>query len=78
MYLRLGWVIGTVGLKNALLIIVISNIITLFTCFSVASIATNMRIGAGGAYAIISKSLGSKIISSESIVIEIGLFASIF
>ena len=61
MYLRLGWVVGSVGLRNALVIIAIGNLITLFTCLSVASIATNMRIGAGGAYSIISKSLGLEV-----------------
>ena len=61
MYLRLGWVVGNVGLKNALIIISIANLITLFTCLSVSSIATNMRIGAGGAYSIISKSLGLEV-----------------
>ena len=61
MYLRLGWVVGSVGLRNALIIVSISNIITLFTCLSVASIATNMRIGAGGAYSIIAKSLGLEV-----------------
>ncbi|MFH1791873.1 MAG: amino acid permease [Candidatus Omnitrophota bacterium] len=61
MYLRLGWVVGSVGLMNALAIIVMANLITLFTCLSVASIATNMRIGTGGAYSIISKSLGLEI-----------------
>lgn len=61
MYLRLGWVVGNVGLRNALIIVTISNLITLFTCLSVASITTNMRIGAGGAYSIISKSLGLEV-----------------
>ncbi|MFH1995824.1 MAG: amino acid permease [Candidatus Omnitrophota bacterium] len=61
MYLRLGWVVGSVGLGSALIIILISNMITIFTCLSVSSIATNMRIGAGGAYAIISRSLGLEI-----------------
>ncbi len=61
MYLRLGWVVGSVGLRNALIIIFLSNVITVFTCLSVASIATNMRIGTGGAYSIISKSLGLEI-----------------
>jgi len=61
MYLRLGWVVGNVGLYNALLIITIANLITIFTCLSVSSIATNMRIGTGGAYSIISKSLGLEV-----------------
>nr|MBU1327887.1 amino acid permease [Candidatus Omnitrophota bacterium] len=61
MYLRLGWVVGQVGLAGALAIIVISNLITLCTGLSIASITTNIRIGAGGAYSIISKSLGLEI-----------------
>ncbi len=58
MYLRLGWVVGQVGLAGALTIIIISNLITLCTGLSVSSITTNIRIGTGGAYSIISKSLG--------------------
>ncbi|MCK5706572.1 MAG: amino acid permease [Candidatus Aureabacteria bacterium] len=61
MYLRLGWVVGQTGLKGALLIIILSNVITLLTGLSISSIATNMRLGAGGAYTIISKSLGYQI-----------------
>jgi len=34
---------------------------TLFTSFSISSLTTNTRIGAGGAYSIISKSLGYEI-----------------
>ncbi len=58
MYLRLGWVVGTVGLAGTLIIIVLSNLITLSTTLSMSSVVTNIRIGAGGAYSIISKSLG--------------------
>jgi len=61
MYLRLGWVVGQVGLAGALTIVIISNLITLCTGLSVASITTNIRIGTGGAYSIISKSLGLEV-----------------
>lgn len=61
MYLRLGWVVGQAGLGGALLIIVISNLITICTGLSIASITTNMRVGVGGAYSIISKSLGLEV-----------------
>ncbi|MBU1999343.1 MAG: amino acid permease [Candidatus Omnitrophota bacterium] len=61
MYLRLGWVVGQVGLAGALTIIIISYLITFFTGLSVASITTNIRIGTGGAYSIISKSLGLEV-----------------
>ncbi len=58
MYLRLGWVVGNAGLLGAILIIVLAKIITIATGLSMSSITTNIKIGAGGAYSIISKSLG--------------------
>jgi len=58
MYLRLGWVVGQVGLIGAITIIVLANLITLASALSMSSIISNIRIGAGGAYSIITKSLG--------------------
>ncbi len=58
MYLREGWVVGNAGLLGALGIIGLACIITLFTALSMSSITTNIRIGAGGAFSIIAKSLG--------------------
>ncbi len=58
MYLRLGWVVGNAGLLGAIIIIVLAKIITIATGLSMSSITTNIKIGAGGAYSIISKSLG--------------------
>ena len=59
MYLRLGWVTGQAGLGGALLVIVLSHLISLATGLSVASISTNRTVGAGGAYFMISRSLGA-------------------
>ena len=61
MYLRLGWVVGNAGLIGAWIIITVSFLITLSTALSMSSITTNIRIGAGGAYAIISQSLGLEV-----------------
>ena len=61
MYLRLGWVTGNAGLLGALLIIFLAHLITFTTGLSVSSVATNTRVGAGGAFAIISQSLGIEI-----------------
>ncbi len=58
MYLRLGWVVGNAGFLGAVAIILLAKSITIFTGLSMSSITTNIRIGAGGAYSIISKSLG--------------------
>lgn len=59
MYLRFGWVVGNAGLTGALLIVVVSHLITASTGLSISSIATNRTVGAGGAYFIISRSLGA-------------------
>jgi amino acid transporter len=58
LFLRSGWVVGNVGLIPSLLIVVIANAISFATALSVSAIATNMHVGAGGAYYIISRSLG--------------------
>jgi len=61
MYLRFGWVVGQVGLLKTLVIVAIANLITLATSLSLSSIATNTRVGGGGAYFMISRSLGLEI-----------------
>lgn len=61
MYLRMGWVVGNAGLLGTWLIIILAFGITLCTALSMSSITTNIRIGAGGAYAIISQALGLEV-----------------
>ena len=58
MYLRFGWVLGHVGLWGTLLIVTISTFITFLTGLSIAAIATDQVVKAGGAYYMISRSLG--------------------
>jgi len=58
MYLRFGWVVGQVGLVGTLVIVTLSTSITFVTGLSVAAIATDQRVRAGGAYYMISRSLG--------------------
>ncbi len=61
MYLRLGWVVGHVGLEQTLLIVVLAHVITMITTLSFSAVATNTRVGVGGAYYIISRSLGREL-----------------
>jgi amino acid transporter len=61
MYIRFPWVVGNAGIIGALAIVLTSVAITLSTALSLSSITTNVRIGAGGAFSIISKSLGLEI-----------------
>lgn len=61
MYLRFGWVVGNVGLLGSLLIVTLSTSITFLTSLSIASVATNAPVKGGGAYYLISRSLGIEI-----------------
>ena len=58
MYLRFGWVVGNVGLPITLLIVLVSSSITFITGLSASAISTNMNVGVGGEYFMISRSLG--------------------
>lgn len=61
MYLRFGWLVGHLGLGKVLPIVLLANAITLVTTLSFSAVASNARIGAGGAYYVISRSLGIEI-----------------
>jgi solute carrier family 12 sodium/potassium/chloride transporter 2 len=67
MFLRLGWVVGHAGLIGAIAVIVIATAITTFTALSMSTITTNIRIGSGGAFSIISQSLGLEVGGSVGI-----------
>lgn len=58
MYLRFGWMLGNVGLTTSLLIVTGGSLITMLTGLSISALATNMRMKGGGAYFILSRSLG--------------------
>ena len=61
LFLRLGWIVGTAGLGGAILIMVMAHLITISYALSLSSICTNIKVGAGGSYDIIAKSLGLEI-----------------
>ncbi len=58
MFMRAGYVTGQAGIFGALAILLLSKTITLFTGFSISAIATNTEVKSGGAYFLISRSLG--------------------
>ena len=61
MYLRLGWVVGNVGLLGTLIIVTLATSITLLTALSICAIATDRVVRVGGAYYMIGRSLGIEI-----------------
>ncbi|MCF6364716.1 MAG: hypothetical protein L3J35_00790 [Bacteroidales bacterium] len=72
MYMRLGWVVGNAGLITALIIIVISHVISLTTGLSISSVATDKKIKTGGIYYILSRSLGFPMGGAIGIALFIG------
>lgn len=58
MFLRYGQVVGNAGLIWALVILAVSKLITVLTTLSLSAAATNTRVEGGGAYFLISRSLG--------------------
>ncbi len=77
MYMRLGWVVGNAGLLGAIGIIVIAHIIAVTTGLSVSSVATDKKIGAGGIYYVLSRSMGIPIGGSIGIALFVGTAFSI-
>ncbi len=58
MYLRFGWVVGNVGLLGTFAVVTLSTTITFLTALSIAAISTDQQVRIGGAYYMISRSLG--------------------
>ena len=77
MYLRLGWVVGNAGMVGALLIVVIAHVISISTGLSISSIATDKKIGAGGVYYVLSRSLGLPIGGAIGLTLFTGTAMSI-
>lgn len=77
MYMRLGWVVGNAGLFGAIIIIIVAHVIAVTTGLSVSSVATDKKIGAGGIYYVLSRSMGIPIGGSIGIALYVGTAFSI-
>ncbi|XP_046897600.1 solute carrier family 12 member 4 isoform X1 [Hypomesus transpacificus] len=58
LFLRLTWIVGTAGIVQSFLIVFMCCSCTMLTAISMSAIATNGVVPAGGAYFMISRSLG--------------------
>ncbi|MCB1119115.1 MAG: amino acid permease, partial [Chlamydiia bacterium] len=61
LFLRLGLIVGHLGLVGVLVVIGISLVLMLITAYAIAMIATNMEVGGGGIYYLVSRSLGVEV-----------------
>ena len=80
MYLREGWLVGNAGLLGAFAVIFACYLITGVTALSLSSITTNIRVGSGGVFSIISQSLGLEVGGSVGIPLYLaqGLSAGLY
>ncbi len=60
MFLRFGYVVGNAGVVWALVILLSAKVITTLTTLSLSAVATNTKVKGGGAYFLISRSLGAE------------------
>ena len=58
LFIRLSWVTGHAGIGLATVIILLSAVVTVITTLSMSAICTNGEVKGGGAYYLISRSLG--------------------
>lgn len=58
LFLRLGYIVGTAGLAQTLIVLVFANSISVLSSLSLAAIATNLQVKIGGIYYLISRTLG--------------------
>lgn len=72
MFIRFGFILGQTGLLGMLGLLVAAYIINLVTTFSISAVASNGIVRGGGAYYLISRSLGPEFGGSIGIVSYLG------
>lgn len=77
LFLRLGYVVGSAGLRNALLMIAFATLVSGLTSVSLAAIATNIDVKGGGDYYLISRTLGMEFGGAIGIVLYLAQTVSI-
>ncbi|XP_060071216.1 solute carrier family 12 member 3-like [Ylistrum balloti] len=71
LFLRLTWVTGQAGIGLASVVVLLSAFVTIITTTSMSAICTNGEVKGGGAYYMISRSLGPEFGGSIGIVFSL-------
>lgn len=71
LYLRLTWVAGQSGIGWSTVIIILSAVVTWLTTLSMSAVCTNGEVKGGGAYYLISRSLGPEFGGSIGLIFSV-------
>jgi len=77
MFLRLPWVVGQAGIPLTIVIICLSGVVVILTTLSMSAIATNGQVEEGGAYFMISRSLGPEVGGAVGVLFSIGMSVAV-
>lgn len=77
LFLRVGYVVGSVGIIQSLLILGLATSVSVLTSISLAVVATNMRVRGGGEYFLISRTLGIEFGGAVGVVLYLAISVSI-
>ncbi|CAI4221415.1 unnamed protein product [Auanema sp. JU1783] len=71
-FLRMGWIVGTAGVDQAIFQLAICTTLSMITVFSAIGIIERCQIKGGGVYSLIAHVLGSRIGGAVAIIYTLG------
>ncbi|VDO47723.1 unnamed protein product [Haemonchus placei] len=71
-FLRMGWIVGTAGVANAILLLIFCTALALITVFSAIGIVERCQIQSGGIYFLVSHVLGGRLGGAVGLIYALG------
>ncbi|WKX96016.1 hypothetical protein Q1695_012462 [Nippostrongylus brasiliensis] len=71
-FLRMGWIVGTAGVANAILLLAFCTALALITVFSAIGIVERCQIQSGGIYFLVSHVLGGRLGGAVGLIYALG------
>ncbi len=77
LFLRLGYVVGQVGLARSLAILALATSVSVLTSLSLATAASNLEVRGGGIYFLVSRTLGVEFGGAVGLVLFVAMSVSV-